>query len=443
MNKNFPKVLIIGETFNRFSGGGITLSNLFNSFPKKNIAVAANYLVINKSSNEICENLFRLGKENYKSKFPLNIIERKPSSGIIYTNDENDFFPKEKNIFIPLIKLFIKHFLSITSLNHFLRRYKITDAFIAWIKEFSPDIIYTQLGSEYAKMDFVKQIHEKLNIPIVVHIMDDWITTAPQGLLSFYWTKKFNNSFREVLSLSSLNLSISEGMSHEYESRYGHKFIPFHNPVDLKFWGRSMKSDYSINPQHVKIMYSGKIGLGKNHSIFEIAVAIEQINNENNYKIEYQIQSTNLTKKIIRKLERFKCVKINPVVEYSLLPKIYSSVDMLIIPMDFDSKGKKYLKYSMLTKASEFMISGTPIILYADDEMAMTKHAKNNKWAFIISYHSVNAIKEGILEFLNSENLRKEISKNAQQFCINHYDSNKIRQNFQHLLNTVAKNQNG
>ena len=64
MNKNFPKVLIIGETFNRFSGGGITLSNLFNSFPKKNIAVAANYLVINKSSNEICENLFRLGKEN-------------------------------------------------------------------------------------------------------------------------------------------------------------------------------------------------------------------------------------------------------------------------------------------------------------------------------------------------------------------------------------------
>ena len=112
---------------------------------------------------------------------------------------------------------------------------------------------------------------------------------------------------------------------------------------------------------------------------------------------------------------------------------------MLIIPMDFDSKGKKYLKYSMLTKASEFMISGTPIILYADDEMAMTKHAKNNKWAFIISYHSVNAIKEGILEFLNSEIYVGNI-KNAQQF-LSIKDSNKIRQNFSIFWNTVAKSE--
>lgn len=42
------------------------------------------------------------------------------------------------------------------------------------IKSFKPDIIYGTLGNE-SIMNLIKQIHETLKIPLVIHIMDNWI----------------------------------------------------------------------------------------------------------------------------------------------------------------------------------------------------------------------------------------------------------------------------
>jgi hypothetical protein len=50
----------------------------------------------------------------------------------------------------------------------------------------------------------------------------------------------------------------------------------------------------------------------------------------------------------------------NPVADYADLPEIYSSADILVIANDFDEKAICFLRYSMPTKASEYMISGTP-----------------------------------------------------------------------------------
>ena len=40
--KVYPKILIIGQPFNKNSGGGITMSNLFNGWPNESLAVATN-----------------------------------------------------------------------------------------------------------------------------------------------------------------------------------------------------------------------------------------------------------------------------------------------------------------------------------------------------------------------------------------------------------------
>ena len=40
---------------------------------------------------------------------------------------------------------------------------------------------------------------------------------------------------------------------------------------------------------------------------------------------------------------------------------------------DFDKKSISFLKYSMPTKASEYMISGTPVLVYSHGETAVSK----------------------------------------------------------------------
>src|SRR6185312_7324518 len=126
MTEIYPRVLIVGQYFNTNSGGGITMSNLFDGWDKEKIAVAA---------------------EN-KSQFPFNLnklgLHRK--SGLLNKNEQTvasfAFHGSKKKSY----KSFYENFLSYTGLRHYRHRYEISNQFLNWIEQFSPDIIYSQLS---------------------------------------------------------------------------------------------------------------------------------------------------------------------------------------------------------------------------------------------------------------------------------------------------------
>ena len=70
----YNKVLIIGETFHKQSGGGITLSNLFNNWPPEKLAVVTTPRSILKSDFNKCGNYYRLGKDEDDSCLFFKII---------------------------------------------------------------------------------------------------------------------------------------------------------------------------------------------------------------------------------------------------------------------------------------------------------------------------------------------------------------------------------
>src|SRR5690554_1224487 len=125
MAQKYPKVLIFGETFNRYSGGGVTLSNLFEGFPKENLAVISNYLTIGNSSNEICDSYYMLGRENYKSILQLDSFLSPPSSKVYKST--NLIKKKETSN----KKAFLKNFLKKSGLIHNLRRYVLNEELLA------------------------------------------------------------------------------------------------------------------------------------------------------------------------------------------------------------------------------------------------------------------------------------------------------------------------
>ena len=65
-------------------------------------------------------------------------------------------------------------------------------------------------------------------------------------------------------------------------------------------------------------------------------------------------------------------LKINKKVPYTQLPDVFAKVDLLLLSNDFDNNSITYLKYSMPTKASEYMISGTPTLVYSSIHLHIT-----------------------------------------------------------------------
>jgi glycosyltransferase involved in cell wall biosynthesis len=435
---SYPKILIVGHYFDLYSGGGITMTNLFKGWDKDRIAVIAEN--INHPDLSVCNKYYKLGSMETKHNFPFNInllkkqvrggplqIAAAPASSTPRKISGNSVL---KDSYIKLL-----HF---TGLFHFKRRYVISKELLDWINEYSPDMIYSQL-SNIELINFVSDLQKRLELPVAIHMMDDWpITISKPGFFQTYWHKRIDKEFRSLLSKASVLMSISEAMSIEYLNRYGYKFIPFHNPVDVKFWGAFSKTNYSANTPFV-VLYAGRIGTGIQDSLLDIAEAIKGLINDE-IKIEFHIQTVS-DDPVLRKLQTYDFTRLKAPVPYSELPKVFASADLLVLPNDFDKKSVSFLKLSIPTKASEYMASGSPILVYSSMETAITKHALRNKWAYVVYESRIEKLRTAIHEIYKDEALRRKLAGIAKKFSMEHYDIDKVRTEFKNsfvMINSAS-----
>jgi len=188
---SFPKVLIIGQSFNKKSGGGVTISNLFKGWPQDRLAVASNINLSADRDTSVCNTYYQLGYNNKLHPFPLNIILPKIHCGLLNTGTKMDSkepaaapFKSGKYKFIYQALTTLLHFFGLYNVFYKL---KITPDFAAWVKAYQPDIIYTQLAS-LELVRFVDDLHGQTKVPVVIHIMDDWpLTINKPGLFYNYW----------------------------------------------------------------------------------------------------------------------------------------------------------------------------------------------------------------------------------------------------------------
>jgi glycosyltransferase involved in cell wall biosynthesis len=438
-----PKILVFGQPFNDITGGGITLSNLFRGWPQDRIAVAATGHVLYYATTDICSIYYQLGKEEHKWIFPFSLMQRSFFSGIkVFKSDAKVSeirnisslrFGFVNHVFYPL--------LSWLGLIHCSSEIILSEKLKNWLSEFRPEILYIQV-SNLKTVIFARQLVGYLRIPSAIHIMDDWPSTiSTRGIFKCHWKKKIDRELRQLFDCVDLHLSISDAMSDEYYIRYNKKFFAFHNPIDLKVWVPFCKTDFTINRDQIVMLYSGRIGIGIADSIMEVASAVESLNNEG-LNIKLHIQTPTEEQSIMNMLNMYHCVTFNKIAEYSELPKIFSSADILLLANDFDNLGISYLKLSMPTKASEYMISGTPILVYAPEEAAVLKILKHNECGYCLSKREETEIMSAIRFLINNEEYRKMISQNSVNYAKRFFDAEKVRTDFQNLIVKLEKTKN-
>jgi len=436
MSSTYPKVLILGQFFHKKSGSGITMTNLFMGWDKDRIAVAASELI--NPDYSVCENYYNLGESEIERGFPFNLLMRNDvsKSGVVRQKAGQN---QQSNTGLNNTSISRKdRVLLFTGQMHRRRKFVCSQQFLTWIDEFSPDLIYSQLAS-YELIRFLGDLSRQINKPMVFHIMDDWpvtITISQNSLFRKHWETKIDKELRYLLSQANALMSISEYMSKEYYSRYGMEFIPFHNPIDVKHW---LLPDKTYEHEGAfKLLYAGRIGTGLQNSLMEVAAAVGELNTEG-LNIVFHIQATN-DNPVLKQLGQFEFVSIRKPVPYNELPLIFGEADLLLLPNDFDQKSVSFLKYSMPTKASEYMASGTPVLVYSSIETAVTRHALQYHWAVVVSQNKKEVLKAAIKNIYADKDLRISLGNGARELAIQKFDSNIIRANFKSvLLNSIGK----
>ena len=432
-----PKVLIIGQPFNNDTGGGITLTSLFNGWDRDKLAVACSgYLLHDNIDTGVCNTYFQLGHKEHKWLFPFNYLQRKYTSGLLKFDEKRiqNMTIEKSGLRIKLIMKVFYPFLEFIGLYHYMFRTKMSEDFCRWLDEFKPDVIYDQTATRDGIL-FCLDVHSYLKIPLIFHMMDDWPSTISyRGIFKKFWRKRIDQEFRKLLDRTSILMSISHEMAREYKIRYRKDFITFHNAIDLDFWNQWQRRSYELG-ESPTILYAGRIGLGIESSLELFVRAIEQVNEETDRSVKFVLQ----TQEKPQCTDNYKSVMHNSFVSYSDLPKVFSEADFLLLPYDFTPESVKYIKYSMPTKAPEYMVSGTPIIILAPEETAIVKYAEREEWAKVITENRISAIAESVKQLITDKELRQRIAQNAIEIAKKNHNRNDVKKMFREIHVSVAK----
>ena len=430
---NFPKVLIFGQPFDK-TGGGITLSNLFADWDLDKLAVACPGQQLTDLDNNACKTYFQLGDDEFKWIFPFNLVQRKFPSGLIEPNqsiNKNINKPSgyNPNIRRKLIDLLFYPLLKYSGLFHYRAKTKLSDPFCQWLNEFKPDVLYAQFSGLDGIL-FTQKLHSYLEIPMIIHITDDWLSTiGDKGLFKKYWQKKINKEFKKLIDRATVLMSISEAMSDEYKLRYQKEFIPFRNPINLKDWLPFSKNDWDVKTTF-NILYTGRIGRANAKSIILISSVINSLK-QKDIKINLHVYSPDFNTKNGNLLNTKPGVRVKNPVPHKEMPSLLSQYDLLFLPLDFDKDGINFAQFSMPTKTSEYMISGTPILVFADKNTALAKYALKYKWAYVVTDNDQKSLSHALMELYSNSSLRRELAEIAKKTAIQIDDADVVRKNFQ------------
>jgi glycosyltransferase involved in cell wall biosynthesis len=422
LTNKYPNILIIGQSFDKNTGSGITLSNLFYKWPINKLAVIN--IIERPQNTEICNKYYLLGCSEIQYIFPLNKL-RKCNDNITNINESNNLINiKNSNKIIHKIG-------DLTGVNILFKKVIISEKIEKWIKEFNPDIIYTQLQSLHISY-LAYQIYVKFNVKLIIHFMDDMPEYLYRDkIFRYLLRKKYLEIVNKLIKKSKICIGISKSMKDEFQKRYNKKFYYFHNSINII--NLNKKSDYKSN---FTIIYTGRIIESNYSSIKDICIAVNKIN-LNGHKIIFDIYTLEYNQAKIEKLKYNYNINIHQPLPHKEIQKILIKANLLILPMGFREKDIQFEKHSMPTKTPEYMISGVPILLYSPKEVYLTKFAEEKEWALVVKEKSIDKLIEAIMKIMNNSSLRNKISKNSIKIAKKQFNSKIIRSNFQRIIKSI------
>ena len=80
------------------------------------------------------------------------------------------------------------------------------------------------------------------------------------------------------------------------------------------------------------------------------------------------------------------------------------------------------------------MISGTPIMVYADKRTALAKYAIKDGWAYLVAENNEALLTRALEEIYSNITLRKKLAEIAKNVAVKNEDGKIVRENFRKKL---------
>ncbi|MFA7097783.1 MAG: glycosyltransferase [Gammaproteobacteria bacterium] len=426
----YPKVLIVGHRPGEYTGVSITLKNLFHNWPSNKLFVAATGSEPT-TLDDSDYSFYQLGRKEITSLWGSKDIVSAPLAEDELGSARGN--KPKRSIQLSFYTKLFKPLLIKTGLYSIRVKYTVSHELLAWIRDNEIDIIFTMLGN-VSSMKFAINLKRSTGRKLAIFILDDWIHSHPnQALFPFIWKHIYSGLFVQVVRLADIHMAISVKMSTEYEKEYCKAFHVFHNPVDMSIFEASSRHVH-ITQSSFKICYIGKVNGDTIDGLLDLIKALEILGDNRVLLDIYAGSNANKIEAVMGRIDPLRNVRIMSYVSNDQIPNVVMASDLLYLPLGFSKQSRNYTRLSMPTKASEYMASRVPILLYAPDCIALTEYAVKDEWAITICDRNVDLLRKTIVDIMSGEIDTQKFVENAFSLAVLKHQASAVRNDFRKAL---------
>lgn len=313
---------------------------------------------------------------------------------------------------------------------------EVYERVLSWARETSPDVIYYRAIDRPAWMTpLVLALSEDLGVPAVTHIMDDWPTRESES----EGTGRVHAAVEDLFRRSARALSICDTMSSAFEARYGVAFEAFQNTAELAEWSPVERSRSVERDGVFRIVYAGSLAEDMTlRSFCELAEAVSGLASAGR-RVELEVYGARWWKRVFDEhLAGFGCVRYVGFVPREVYVSALRDADLLAMPINFDERSLKYMRYSMANKSVDYMAAGRPILVYGPEDCASVEYARRVGWAEVVSRQGVAFVREAIARLMDDSSLRDALASRAFETAQTYHESGRVRERFRAVLAEAA-----
>ncbi len=419
----YPKVLVVGINPWIDNTGINTLINFFDGWDKNSIAHI--YTRAKLPNTHICDKFFRISEP----KVMKSVIKRNIKTGEQVQNtpetetdsaQETQIYAKKHSELMTLAREFV----------WLLGKWR-TKELDEFLDEFDADVLFFPVYSTVYMNRLQNYIRKRTKKPVVLYASDDnysykSIAKTPTSFFTRFWIR---TQAKKLFKSASEIMVIAPKQKEEYDNLFGKDSVIMTKGID--FSQIPFEEKPINNP--IKMVYTGKLIIGRWLSLSKIAEAMGEINKDET-KIELDIYTTDtLTAEQEKALNRNGCA-VKGALKLDEVQKVQREADALVFVESLEDEFKYTARLSFSTKITDYLKNGKCVFAIGDKDIAPIDYF--NRYDSAITATSYDEIGEKLKMLVENPDLVAEYSKKAYECGKEHHNIELMNKT---LIDTIMK----
>lgn len=430
---NLPKILVVSTNAWRDNTGINTLIQFFKCWDKNKIAQIYAKSALPKTS--VCNNFFRIS-ENAVMK---SVLKRNIKTGSKVEN-EMTISETDQNALANERKLYSRGGKNASFLLSICREFVWrlgkwkTAELDKFINDFDADVLFIPIYPTIYMGRLQKYIIEKLNKPVVSYLADDNYTykSVQKNPFALFHRMVLRKYVKFIVKNSSKLMVIAPKQKEEYDRIFGVDSVVMTKGVDF--------SEHLYEPKKtskpIKMIYTGKLIIGRWKSLAAIAEALGKINNDD-IKAELDIYTTDtLTEEQKIALNRNGC-RVKGALALDEVQRVQKDADILVFVESLENKYKNKARLSFSTKITDYLKSGKCIFAIGDKDIAPIDYF--NRYDSAVTAVNYSEIYQKLTDLIENPEKIEQYGKKAYDCGKEHHDIEKMNKILVDTIISAAK----